>query len=126
MGTAQKYRLAAALQQLQKNPDEIQYALKYHCCFVTRKREPIFAETEPFIALMSDGVMALDTDVKGIMKARLLWLASDHIHIYLEGTPDCSAHSLASAARKRVEAVTDMLLPGTNIWEKFYYTGTIG
>ena len=29
LGVAQKYRLAVALQQLQKNPDEIRHALKY-------------------------------------------------------------------------------------------------
>ena len=126
LGAAQKYRLAVALQQLQKNPDEIRHALKYHLCFVTRKRAPIFDGAELLIAPMIDGIMALDTNVKGIMKARLLWFAADHIHIYLEGTPDCSAHSLASAARKRVGAITDTLLPGANIWEKFYFTGTIG
>lgn len=126
MDAAQKYRLAVALQQLQKNPDEIRHALKYHLCFVTRKRAPVFDAAEPLIAPMIDGIMSLDTEVKGIMKARLLWLAADHIHIYMESSPDFSVQRLATAVRKKVEAVTTELLQGKNIWENFYYTGTIG
>gem|GEM_PF-6823899 len=75
---------------------------------------------------MTDGFMALNTEVKGIIKTQLLWLAADHIHVYLEGTPEFSAQRLAVSVRKKVEAVTFALLPGANIWEKFYFTGTIG
>jgi REP element-mobilizing transposase RayT len=131
MNAQQKYRLALALQQLQRNPDEIVCNLQYHLCLVTRHREQIFVDTEPYIEPIVQCFESLAVEAAGIIKARLLWLAADHMHIYLEATPDYAVDRLAGMLRKHLEKTvcnssSVPLKRKTPVWEELYYAGSLG
>ena len=125
-----KWFLAYAQQQLQRRPEQIYSNLKYHICMVTPKRQKLFSDTERYIEIIAN-CLRDKSDVKGIIRANLLGLGADHIHIYLESTPDHSVDSLVVTMRKKLESTMCISFPelkkreGT-IWENFYYIGTIG
>lgn len=126
-----KWFLAYAQQQLQKNPEQIYYNLKYHICMVTPKRQKLFTDTERYIEIIADCLRDMKSYVKDIIAINILWLGADHIHIYLESTPDHSVDKLVATMRKKLESTICISFPelkkrkGT-IWENCYYSGTIG
>lgn len=127
----QKYNLAKALQQLQRNPDETVCNLMYHVCLVTTKREPVFANAEPYIEHLIKSLAGLETKLPGIIRAELLWLASDHLHIFIETTPDYSVDELVRGIRKNFDNVATSGFPalrqsGKSVWGKLYFSETIG
>jgi len=126
-----KWFLAYALQQLQKNPEQIYYILKYHICMVTPKRQKLFTDTERHIEIIADCLRDMKSDVKGIIETNMLWLGADHIHIYLESTPDHSVDKIVATIREKLESTICISPPELKkrkgaIWENCYYSGTIG
>lgn len=124
-----KWFLAHAQQQLQRSPEQIYFNLKYHICMVTPKRQKIFTDTERYIEIIADCLKDMQPGVKGIIKTNVLWLGADHVHIFLESTPDHSVDKLVVTMREKLESTICISFPelkkGT-IWEKCYYSGTIG
>ena len=79
-----KYQTALALQKLEQDPDEILVNLKYHLLWNTAHRKPVLKPTQTYFEDFSEVILGFGELVGGM--AVLMWLAPDHVHIYVEGS----------------------------------------
>lgn len=123
-----KWFKAYAKQQLQINSDIINYKLKYHVCLSTRKREKIFANNTVDINKISSIFNNIGSYFKGV-QISLLCLKTDHVHLFIESTPDYSLDEIVNKTIKNSEkdiVNTYSEIFNNNIWERNYYIESIG
>jgi REP element-mobilizing transposase RayT len=63
--------------------------------------------------------------------AHLLWLASDHLHLYIDASPDYSLDEIVHAIREYLEHEMANQLPALQhshqpVWERAYFAEGIG
>jgi len=63
--------------------------------------------------------------------AHILWLASDHLHLYLDATPDYALDEIVHAIREYLEHEVANLFPALQhsdqpVWERAYFAEGIG
>lgn len=81
-----KWFLAYAKQQLQFYPDQIIYELKFHLCLTTQLRRQLLADTDQYFASLAEVVHQSSDQFE--WNAALLAMGADHLHIYINSTPD--------------------------------------
>ena len=127
-----KYQRALALQKLTRNPDDVMLEIKFHFAWNVIGRRPVFAEPAPMIDFIRNSIMSCSEAVGGF--ASLLWLASDHIHVYVESDGEVSPDNMAQKL-KRLSAAAILerfpdLIPSSEgekgLWDEAYFAGTIG
>jgi REP element-mobilizing transposase RayT len=128
MSPKDKWFRAYAVQQLGINPDLIAFTIRYHVVFSTRQRVNVFASKHS--ALMADLVRQAALPFEQTT-AHVLWLASDHMHLYIDATPDYSLDEIVHAIREHLEHAMTHLLPelkhGTqSLLERAYFAEGIG
>ncbi len=124
-----KYKKAHALQRLQRNPDEEIAWLKYHVAWNTAQRKPFFREIgkdEGKINLIIEDAGAPSDVVTSIM-----FLAADHVHIYLESDGEKSADTLireikAYCQRRLLSEFGKLFNKEKNLWDEGYFVETLG
>ncbi len=127
-----KYQRALALQKLARNPDEVILEIKFHFAWNVMGRRPVFADPAPMIDFIRDSIMGCSEVVGGF--ATLLWLAPDHIHIYVESDGEVAPDSMAQQMKRLTEAAILERFPdlvtspemGKGLWDEAYFAGTIG
>jgi putative transposase len=127
-----KYQKALALQRLEQDPDEIIVNLKYHLLWNTVHRRRVFTPPKSYFESVVDLFLGFEELVGGM--AALMWLAPDHIHIYVEtdgeNTLEAIARKLKAASSKAIiKTVTDLKGKpgkGDGLWDKAYFLETIG
>ena len=127
-----KYQRALALQKLARNPDDVLLEIKYHFAWNVIGRRPAFAEPTPTIDFIIDNVMTCSEAVGGF--ASLLWLAPDHIHLYVESNGEVSPDDMAQKLKRLSEASILERFPDliaspeveTGLWDEAYFVETIG
>jgi putative transposase len=127
-----KYQKALALQQLNRDPDGFFVELKYHLAWNVRHRKPIFAPEKEYLDFVIDTLLGCGDLVGGVV--RLLWLAPDHLHLYIESDGGKSLESiirrLKSFLNKTILSKFPMLKKGldkgSTFWDKAYFTETLG
>ncbi|MBI5602385.1 MAG: transposase [Deltaproteobacteria bacterium] len=127
-----KYQKALALQKLNQNPDEIFVELKYHLAWNVSHRKPVFSPGKKYFDFVLDTVMGCGDLVGGI--ARLLWLAPDHLHIYVESDGEKSIEAivrkikpfLKKALLANFPEIKKCLDKGTALWDNAYFSETLG
>lgn len=77
-----KYQKVLALQKLNWDPDEIFSEIKHHLSWNVHHRKPIFYPGKDYFDPLCDIFLEAGQLVGGT--AHLLWLAPDHIHLYVE------------------------------------------
>ncbi|MFH1240863.1 MAG: transposase [Pseudomonadota bacterium] len=121
-----------ALQRLGRDQDAVFVQLKYHLAWNVTHRKPVFAGFENLIDFVS-GTFSDFSDLVGGF-ARLLWLAPDHLHLYVESDGEHSIESIAQEM-KRLSAsaiLTEFadLKAGLDaeeeLWDMAYFAETIG
>src|SRR5215831_3770082 len=87
MSPKDKWFRAYAVQQLSLDPDLVDFTIRYHVVLSTRQRVNVFASEhgEPMADLVRQAAVPFEQTT-----AHLLWLASDHLHLYIDATPDYS------------------------------------
>ena len=97
MSPKDKWFRAYAVQQLSLNPDLISCTLRYHVVFSTRQRSNVFASEhrESIADLVRQAAFPFEQTT-----AHVLWLASDHLHLYLDATPDYALDEIVHAMRE--------------------------
>lgn len=55
---------------------------KFHVVWLTRERKPIFLQSSTYVPFFHDALLTCGALING--KAILIWLAPDHLHLYLE------------------------------------------
>ena len=127
-----KYERALALQRLGRDPDGIYVQLKYHFAWSISHRIAAFSPAEEFFGFIYDSLFRCSDLVDGFVK--LLSLAPDHIHVYVESDGDLSAEEIAhrikrfsnDAILKEFPHLGDTFNGGAKIWDEAYFVETIG
>ena len=127
MSPKDKWFQTYAVQQLSFHPDLVDFTIRYHVVLCTRQRVNVFSSEhrEPMADLVRQAALPFEQTT-----AHVLWLASDHMHLYLDATPDCSLDEIVHAIREYLERETRQfpaLQPSHQpVWERAYYAESIG
>ena len=127
-----KYQRALALQKLARNPDDIILDIKYHFAWNVIGRRPVFSAPELMIDHVANAVATCSEAVGGL--ANLLWLAPDHIHLYVESDGEVSPDNMAQELRRQTEVAILERFPdltistdvGAGLWGDAYFVETVG
>jgi len=128
MSPKDKWFRAYAVQPLSFNPDLIDFTIRYHVVLSTRQRTNVFSREhgEPMADLVRQAALPFEqTTIHG------LWLASDHIHLYIDASPEYALDEIVHAIREYVEHEMANLLPELKhnnqpCWERAYFAEGIG
>ena len=119
-----KYREALASQRLRSDPDGVYVHLAYHLAWNVAKRESLFFHSANARGLIDDAFSACGEDIGGF--ATVLWLAPDHIHVYVESNGEKSVDTIAKVVRRvSARALRDLSEKG-RLWEEGYFAQTVG
>ena len=128
MSPKDKWFRAYAVQQLSFNPDLIDFTIRYHVVLSTRQRTNVFASehSEQIADMVRQAALPFEQTT-----AHVLWLASDHLHLYIDATPDYSLDEIVHALREYLDREMANLfpaLPPSNqpVWERAYFAESIG
>jgi len=127
-----KYQRALGLQKLARNPDDVMLEIRYHFAWNVIGRRPVFAEPAARIDFISNAITTCSEAVSGF--ACLLWLAPDHMHLYVEGdgemSPDNMAQKLKRLSETQIlEQFPDLIVSTKakgRLWDEAYFVETIG
>jgi putative transposase len=127
-----KYERALALQRLGRDPDDVYVLLKYHLAWNVTQRMPVFNPVNNFINFVHDTFLVCSERVGGFVD--LLYLAPDHIHLYVESDGELSVEEIvhrikdfsSNAIVEEFLSVKDKLAGGTEIWDEAYFVETMG
>ena len=127
-----KYKKALAVQRLQRDPDGVYLELKYHFAWNVLGRRAVFEKSADYFDFISDLFLTCGDLVGGY--AQLLWLAPEHVHIYVvtDGRDPVEKvirkfkqHS-GKAIIDHFPEVAKKLNPKNRLWDKAYFSETIG
>src|SRR5437773_1879786 len=128
MSPKDKWFRAYAVQQLSLHPDLIDFTIRYHVVLCTRQRVNVFSSEhgEPMTDLVRQAALPFQQTT-----AHVLWLASDHMHLYIDATPDYALDEIVHAIREYLEHEMANLLPELEdnnqpVWERAYFAEGIG
>jgi REP element-mobilizing transposase RayT len=127
MSPKDKWFRAYAVQQLSLHPDLIDFTIRYHVVLCTRQRGNVFASEhgEPMADLVQQAAVPFEQTT-----AHVVWLASDHLHLYIDATPDYALDEIVDAIREHLERETRQfpaLQPSNQpVWERAYFAEGIG
>jgi REP element-mobilizing transposase RayT len=128
MSPKDKWFRAYAVQQLSLHPDLIDFTIRYHVVLSTRQRVNVFSceHGEPMADLVRQAAVPFEQTT-----AHVLWLASDHLHLYIDASPDYSLDEIVHAIREHLEHAIERLLPALQhnnlpCWEPAYFAEGIG
>jgi putative transposase len=127
-----KYQKALALQKLNRDPDGFFVELKYHLAWNVSHRKPIFSPGKEYVEFVLDTLFGCGDLVGGA--ARLLWLAPDHLHLYIESDGEKSTDLIIRRLKSFLNKTTLAKFPmirkgldkGSNLWDKAYFSETLG
>jgi REP element-mobilizing transposase RayT len=128
MSPKDKWFRAYAVQQLSLHPDLIDFTIRYHVVLSTRQRTNVFASEhrEPMADLVRQAALPFEQTT-----AHVLWSASDHLHLYVDASPDYALDEIVHAIIDHLEHEMANLLPelkhGTqSLLERAYFAEGIG
>ena len=127
-----KYKKALALQKLNRDPDGVFVELKYHFAWNVIHRSPIFPPTNDIFDFVYDTSSKCSERVRGFVN--LLWLAPDHLHLYVESDGELSVDTmvqeikeyLQSAILSELTVIKKEFGMENTIWDGYYFSETIG
>lgn len=126
----EKWVIAYSKQQLQLNPEEILFKLQFHVCLVAKKRNIVFSKSTDYFEAIMNIFHQISNHFENT-QIEMLWLCTDHIHIYINTTPDYSLHEivdkLIKISEKEIQSSYPVLVNEFNgVWEPGYFSETIG
>ena len=128
MSPREKWFRAYAGQQLRHNPDLIACTIRYHVVFSTQQRDQVFSREHgaPIADLVRQAALPFEQT-----KVYVVWLASDHLHLYIEASPDYALDAIVQALMDDLEHEMTSLLPSLqhshpSLWERAYFAEGIG
>lgn len=127
-----KYERALALQKLARDPDGVYVQLKYHLAWNVSLRRSVFSSANNFFDFVSDTFLKCSELAGGFVD--LLYLAPDHIHLYVESDGELSIEEIVhrikrfsnNAILEKFPLIRDRLSGNTELWDEAYFTETIG
>ena len=127
-----KYEKALALQKLERDPDGVFMELKYHLAWNVIHRKSVFTPNKDFFDFVHNTFLECSELVGGFVS--LLWLAPDHVHLYVESDRESSVETMVkeikrfskSALLSKYVDIKDRLDAGNELWDTAYFSETIG
>jgi REP element-mobilizing transposase RayT len=127
-----KYQRALAVQKMKNDPDAVFIDIKYHLAWNVVHRRSSFPNPPNAFKIVDDAFFDCSSLVGSFVS--LLWLAPDHVHVYLESDGEKSVETIAQEIKRLsetsiVERASDMVpntLAGNDLWDKAYFAETIG
>jgi REP element-mobilizing transposase RayT len=127
-----KYEKALALQRLCRDPDGVYVQLKYHLCWNVSLRRALFRPANDFIESVHDHFLRCSEMVRGFVE--LLYLAPDHVHLYVESDGELSIEEMVQRIKRftneamleEFPSVRGSLGDDTDIWDEAYFVETVG
>ena len=127
-----KYEKALALQKLNNDPDGVFMEVKYHFAWNVIHRKPVFRLSSDIFDFIYERSMKCSELVRGFVS--LLWLAPDHIHLYVESDGEISVETMVHEIKEYLKtdiiseqtAIKDELGTKSIIWDETYFAETIG
>ena len=128
MSPQDKWFRAYTVQQLSLNPDLIAFTIRYHVVLSTRQRVNIFSREHR--AQIADLVRQAAVPFEHTT-AHVLWLASDHLHLYIDASPEYALDEIVHAILDDLERERAHLFPASPpstqpVWERAYFAESIG
>src|SRR4029453_16705597 len=127
MSPKDKWFRAYAVQQLSHHPDLIDFTIRYHVVLSTRQRTNVFSREhgEQIADMVRQAALPFEQTT-----AHVVWLASDHLHLYIDATPDYALDEIVHAIREYLEHEMvnfPALQPSPQpVWERAYFAESIG
>jgi REP element-mobilizing transposase RayT len=128
MSPKDKWFRAYAVQQLSFHPDLIVFTIRYHVVLSTRQRVNVFASEhrESIADLVRQAAVPFEQTT-----AHVVWLAADHLHLYIDASPEYALDEIVHTIREYLERERAHLfpaLPPSNqpVWERAYFAESIG
>jgi REP element-mobilizing transposase RayT len=128
MSPRDKWFRAYAVQQLSFNPDLIDFTIRYHVVLCTKQRVNVCSSEhrEPMADLVRQAAVPFEQTTVDVV-----WLASDHLHLYIDATPDYALDEIVHAIREHLEHAVTHLFPELQhsnqpVWERAYFAEGIG
>ena len=128
MSLKEKWFKAYAVQQLEMNPDLIYANLRFHVVVSTTQRIKLFSNqhVDQIDEIFNQAEFPFDNT-----NVHLLCLAPDHIHLYVESSPDYSLDEIVHAVMEYSEREIPIQLPELQqnsqlLWERSYFSEGIG
>jgi len=128
MSPKDKWFRAYAVQQLSLHPDLIDFTIRYHVVLNTRQRVNVFSSehSEQIADMVRQSALPFQQTT-----AHILWLASDHMHLYVDASPDYALDEIVHAIMDDLEHEMVNLLPELQhsnqpVWERAYFVEGIG
>src|SRR6266446_3048922 len=108
MSPKDKWFRAYAVQQLSLNPDLVDFTIRYHVVLSTRQRVNVFSSEhrEQIADIVRQAALPFEQTT-----AHVLWLASDHLHLYIDASPDYALDEVVYAIREHLEHAMTRLFP---------------
>jgi REP element-mobilizing transposase RayT len=127
-----KYKKALAVQRLQRDPDGVYLDLKYHFAWNVMCRRAVFEKSADYFDFTSDLFLTCGDMVGGY--AQLLWLAPDHVHIYVVTDGRDSVETVIRKLKQHSGKVIIDKFPEVSkkinhkkrLWDNSYFSETIG
>lgn len=127
-----KYERALALQRLGRDPEGVYVQLNYHFAWGISHRRAVFSPAEDFFGFVYDSFLRCSDLIGGFVN--LLYMAPDHIHVYVESDGELSVEKIAhrikrfsnEAILKQFSHIRDTFGGDAEIWDKAYFVETIG
>src|SRR5262249_27727178 len=127
MSPKDKWFRAYAVQQLSLDPDLIAFTIRYHVVFSTRQRVNVFSRehSEQIADMVRQAAVPFEQTT-----AHVLWLASDHLHLYLDATPDYAldeiVHAIMDDLEREIRQFPALQHNNQPVWERAYFAEGIG
>ena len=126
-----KYERALALQKLGRDPEGIYVQLKYHLAWNVRHRMPVFNPINDFISFAHDTFLLCSEKVNGFVD--LLYLAPDHVHLYIESDGELSVEEIVhrikrfsnNAILEKYSFLREKFIKDAEIWDEAYFVETV-
>jgi REP element-mobilizing transposase RayT len=127
-----KYQRALAVQKLNEDPDSVLIDIRYHFAWNVVHRRRSFPDPQNAFKIVKDAFFDCSSSVGSFVS--LLWLAPDHVHIYVESDGEKSVETIAQEIKRlseismiaRASDMTPNTVIGNDLWDKAYFAETIG
>jgi REP element-mobilizing transposase RayT len=128
MSSKDKWFRAYVVQQLSLHPDLIDFTIRYHVVLSTRQRVNVFSSEhrEQIADMVRQAALPFEQT-----QVSVVWLASDHLHLYIDATPDYALDEIVHTIMDDLEHATTHLFPALQhsnqpVWERAYFAEGIG
>jgi len=126
-----KYQRALAVQKIKNDLDAVFIDIRYHLAWNVVHRRSSFPDPQNAFKMVNDAVFDSSSSVDSFVS--LLWLAPDHVHVYLESDGGKPVENIAQEIKRLSESsilvrASEIVLNavGDELWDKAYFVETIG